>query len=245
MDLQWTAATDNGGGSGVFQYRIYRNGVFIGTSRGLTYTDAAVAANASYTYTVTTEDFHGNEGAGVAKAVTNTPNNISQIGVRPLGSYWGGGGENIDMRSGNVNYTMGMLRAQGRAGLAIGLALSYNSQVWRYGDGMSWNLGTDVGYGYGWKLMAGSIFPVYASGAVSYYIFTDATGADYRLDVPSSGHYWSREGSYHLHFDPATNRLHFNDGSFWQMDAISSAGEPDAGTRYPTRAVDRNGNRLS
>ncbi|MCC6540262.1 MAG: hypothetical protein IT162_22130, partial [Bryobacterales bacterium] len=107
VDLQWTAATDNGGGSGVFQYRIYRNGVFIGTSRGLTYTDAAVTANASYTYTVTAEDFHGNEGAGVAKAVTNTPNNISQIGVRPLGSYWGGGGENIDMRSGNVNYTMG------------------------------------------------------------------------------------------------------------------------------------------
>ena len=78
---------------------------------------------------------------------------------------------------------MGLLRAQSRHNLSMGFALNYNSQTWRNGDGMTWNVGTDVGYGYGFKLLAGSIYPVYNGGSVSHYILTDSTGAEYRLDI--------------------------------------------------------------
>jgi len=97
------------------------------------------------------------------------------------------------MRSGNLNYTMGLLKAQSRDGLSMGFALNYNSQTWRYGDGMTWNVGTDVGYGYGFKLLAGSIYPVYNGGAVSYYILTDSTGAEFKLDTTWGGHYFAKD----------------------------------------------------
>lgn len=244
VDLQWAAATDNSGE--IFQYKVYRDGAFLGSSRTTSFIDEAVDAGLSYNYTVRAEDFHGNEGPlSAVKAVTNTRNNIQQTGIRPFGSYWGGGGESIDMRSGNVNYTLGMLRAQSRHGLSMGFALSYDSQIWRYGDGQSWSTGFDVGYGFGWKLQAGSIYPVYSSNSsILYYVFTDSSGADYRLDYSSSNHYWSREGHYQMHYDPVTTRLWFNDGSNWLMGAVSGSTEPDAGTRYPTVATDSNGNQI-
>jgi hypothetical protein len=37
-----------------------------------------------------------------------------RIGVRPLGSYWGAAGEQIDLRSGNLNFRLPLLRAVGR-----------------------------------------------------------------------------------------------------------------------------------
>jgi hypothetical protein len=124
------------------------------------------------------------------------------------------------MRSGNLNYTMGLLKAQSRHGLGMGFALSYNSQTWRNADGMTWNMGRDVGYGYGFKLLAGSIYPVYNNGSVALYILTDSSGAEYRLDVGSSGHWWSREGVY-LHFDPA--------GKLWFSDVADGGGVLGAG----------------
>lgn len=75
IDLQWSAATDNSGGSGVFRHNVYRNGVLIGSTRSLTYSDPSAAANTTYTYVVKAEDFHANEGPGVTKVATNTPNN--------------------------------------------------------------------------------------------------------------------------------------------------------------------------
>ena len=48
-----------------------------------------------------------------------------RIGVRPHGVYWGGGGENIDVRSGNLNVTLPMLQPVGRAGFGATFALSY------------------------------------------------------------------------------------------------------------------------
>jgi hypothetical protein len=45
----------------------------------------------------------------------------------------------------------------GRGGWGVGLNLTYNSQNWRSDPGGIWNLGHDVGYGYGWRLLAGAI----------------------------------------------------------------------------------------
>ncbi|MCI0718723.1 MAG: hypothetical protein L0338_07070, partial [Acidobacteria bacterium] len=42
-----------------------------------------------------------------------------RTGVRPTGSYWGAEGEQIDLLSGNLNFTLPLLRAQGRGGWGV------------------------------------------------------------------------------------------------------------------------------
>ena len=81
-------------------------------------------------------------------------------------------------------------------------------------------------------------------GVISHYIFTDSTGADYRLDVNDGGYWWSKEGLY-VAYDPGLARLRFMDGTYWEMDSVSAGLEPDSGTRYPTRVQDSNGDGLS
>jgi hypothetical protein len=106
-----------------------------------------------------------------------------EIGVRPTGAYWGAAGEQIDMRSGNLNYTTPILKAMGRGGWGVGFNLTYNSQNWRQDPAGTWQLGEDVGYGYGWKLLAGSLLPVYGDAVLlNGYLFTDSTGAQYYLN---------------------------------------------------------------
>jgi hypothetical protein len=54
-----------------------------------------------------------------------------RVGVRALGSYWGGAGEQIDTASGNVNFSLPLLKVQSRGGWGATFMLSYNSQMWR------------------------------------------------------------------------------------------------------------------
>src|SRR5581483_6765710 len=99
------------------------------------------------------------------------------------GSYWGGLGEQIDTRSGNLNFSLPLLTALSR-GSNLKLGLSYNSQnLWEDASGSDWNLGQDVGYGYGWKLQIGSLTPYYdaVSGNLSFYLLEESTGAQYHL----------------------------------------------------------------
>ncbi|MEK7063830.1 MAG: peptidoglycan-binding protein, partial [Patescibacteria group bacterium] len=53
VNLVWTAATDN---VGVTSYRVYRNGIQIGTTALTSYTDAGRSPNTQYTYTVAALD---------------------------------------------------------------------------------------------------------------------------------------------------------------------------------------------
>ena len=101
-------------------------------------------------------------------------------------------------------------------------ALSYNSQIWRQEGGRDWKLGHDIGYGAGWRLQAGSITPYWSAGSVHHYIFSDSTGAEYRLDVNTSGVWSSKEGIY-IEYEPSAYRLYFPDGSFWVMGAVAAA----------------------
>ena len=136
------------------------------------------------------------------------------------------------------------MNAQGRNGWSVPFNLTYNSQNWREDMGGTWNLGMDVGYGYGWKLMAGSLTAFYADWlAVDHYQFVDASGAEYRLDQNSSG-IWSSLESIYVWFDSNANVLHFRDGSFWVMGCISGGTEADAGTMYPSVMEDSNGNQV-
>jgi len=60
----------------------------------------------------------------------------------------------------NLNYTIPLLKAQGRGGFTLGISLTYNSQNCRSENSTITKPGADVGYGFGWKLMAGSVIPI-------------------------------------------------------------------------------------
>ncbi|NRR34079.1 alpha-amylase [Oxalobacteraceae bacterium] len=72
VKLSWTASTDNVGVTG---YKIYRNGVLVGSSVGNSYTDTALAASTPYSYTVQAYDAANNlsEKSGAINTTTLAP----------------------------------------------------------------------------------------------------------------------------------------------------------------------------
>ena len=241
VELQWQAAADDNGGSGVVGYQISRGSTYLGMAGGTQYTDETGTVTDRTAYTITAVDRHGNSGAGTTLTAPAVAADARRIGVRPTGAYWGAAGEQIDLLSGNLNFALPLIKAQSRGGWGATFMLSYNSQMWRQDSGGTWKLGRDVGYGLGWSLQAGSIVPVVLGTAVQYFVFTDATGAEYRLYPSGNGVFASLEG-VHVWYDPALQLLHFPDGSWWDMYAQSAALEADAGTLYPTTMHDTNGN---
>ena len=77
--LSWSQSTDNVGVAG---YRVYRNGVQVGTSAGTTFTDTGLSASTRYTYTVAAYDAAGNVSAQSSGTTATTS----------AGSGGGGGG---------------------------------------------------------------------------------------------------------------------------------------------------------
>jgi YD repeat-containing protein len=244
VELQWQAATDDAGGSGVAGYQIARAGVSAGTTTSLSFTDTGVTPVPGTTYTITPYDRHGNTGTAASVTVPAISADARRIGVRPTGSYWGASGEQIDLVSGNLNFALPLLKPQSRGGWGTSLTLSYNSQLWRQDSAGVWKLGRDVGYGFGWTMQAGSVLPVMSGGSLAYCIFTGATGVEYRMDSAGGTVYATHDGVY-LWYDSAAQALHFPDGSWWDMLAQSAAGEDDAGTLHPTAMHDSNGNYLT
>jgi chitodextrinase len=91
--LAWTASTDNTGVSG---YRIYRNGIQIGTSAVASFTDSSVVGGTTYSYTVKASDAAGNLSASSNIATVTTPAAVS------ISSYNAG---NITANSAQINWT--------------------------------------------------------------------------------------------------------------------------------------------
>ncbi len=247
VDLQWQGAAEDANGIGIWRYEVRRNNVLLGNTQTAAFSDATAAASTSYTYSIRARDYHYNLSAQTSITVTTPPAGAidpRRIGVRPTGNYWGAMGEQIDLLSGNLNFSVPLLRAQGRGGWGATFALSYNSQLWRKDPGGTWKLGRDVGYGFGWRLLAGSLTPYWSDyWTLHHWVFTNSTGAELRLDVNTGGVWTSKEAVY-LSYDSNTGRLYFNDGSFWVMGAVSAGTEQDAGTRYPTLMQDSNGNQV-
>ena len=248
VSLRWTGVLDDTNGTGLFVYVIARNGVFIATDADPEYVDKTVAASTSYSYSIFAYDYHGNTGSTTTFMVTTPPANAvdpRRTGTYTTGSYWGGAGEQIDTLSGNLNFSLPLVTAQGRTGWSVPVGLSYNSQNWRQDGSVNWKLGNDVGYGFGSQMLVGSITPYYASywSGVDHYVYTDATGAQYLLNVNSGG-VWSGTSGVYVWFDSNTDKLHFRDGSFWVMGCTSGGAEADAGTLYPTIVEDVSGNQV-
>ena len=248
ISLKWEGVGEPAG-VGVFQYTVYRNGTLMGNVEQADFADSTVQPSTTYTYTVFANDYHGNVAQQSPGIQVTTPPATSidprRVGVFTTGSYWGGGGEQIDTLSGNLNFTLPLVKPQGRNGWSVPVNLSYNSQNWRQDNGVDWQLGSDVGYGFGWQARIGSITPYYSNWASGpdHFVYTDGTGAEYRLSQNNSGIWSSTQGIF-VWFDATTNVLHFPDGTFWAVACTSGGAEPDAGTMYPTTIEDVNGNQV-
>ncbi len=247
VTAEWQGAVDDANGVGIGAYVIYRtDGLYI-YSYDASFYDATVQPNTTYTYQVSAHDLNGNASAVSSFTVTTPPSGAidpRRIGIRPTGSYWGGAGEQIDLLSGNLNYSIPLITAMARGGMSASFALAYNSQNWRTVATSATPLGADVGYGFGWQLLLGSLMPVYGTTAtVQYYLFTDSTGAQYQLNQ-QTGTVWSSSQSTYVWYDTNANRLYFRSGTYWLMGCTSAGGESDAGTMYPTLVEDTNGNQI-
>ena len=164
-----------------------------------------------------------------------------RTGIRPNGTYWGGGGEQIDVLSGNLNYSLPLIIAGGR-GVNIRILCSYNSQLWERDNPTVLSHGIDTGFGYGWRIQLGSIVPQYSQRKITGYLFINETGAEFPLSF-SQGVWVSLQGLF-ISYDPSAKRLQFPDGTFWILGCESASGEADAGALYPTVIQDRNGNQI-
>lgn len=70
----------------------------------------------------------------------------------------------------------------------------FRGRAWRKDPVGIWKMGKDYGYGFGWKLQAGTVTAYWSDyWTVHHYVFIDATGAEYRLDVNTNGVWTSRE----------------------------------------------------
>ena len=244
--LSWTAS------SGATSYDVYlgptSSPALMANVTATSYTPPTLNAGVTYFWNVVAKNSAGSSSPTstwffqTAAAGGSLLNDGWRVGVRPTGSYWGAAGEQVDLLSGNLNFSIPLLKAQARGGWTVPLGLSYNSQLWRQGTAGTSLLGRDIGYGLGWVLQAGSVAP---NSDGHTYIFSDSTGAQYRLDQFAGGIYTSLEGP-RVAFDTNVSppRLHFPDGSFWVLGSASSAGEQDAGTLYPTLLEDSNGNQV-
>ena len=247
LDFRFAGPPDNPSGTGVAFYWFYKDGSFFATSTLPEFTDELLTASTTHSYSVYAFDYHWNASSAGTFSITTPPSGSidpRRIGIRTTGAYWGASPEQIDVRSGNLNFTLPLLSAQMRGGGGVPISLSYNGQNWRKDSSNTWNLGVDVGYGYGWRLSAGSLTPYMAyPWFLDHYTFVDATGAEYRLDQYNSG-VWSSTESLYVWYDSNTNILHFRDGSYWIMGCTSGGTEPDTGTMYPTTIENSNGNQI-
>jgi hypothetical protein len=78
---------------------------------------------------------------------------------------------------------------------------------------------------------------------VTFFIYTDSTGAEYRLDQSNANVWTSKEGVY-VSYDANSRRLYFNDGTFWYMGSEAAGTEFYAGSLFPTLMQDTNGNQI-
>src|SRR6185295_10194506 len=72
VNLSWSTSTDTGG-SGLAGYKVFRAGVQIATTTSTSYSNTALAASTSYSFTVAAYDGAGNTSAKSTAASATTP----------------------------------------------------------------------------------------------------------------------------------------------------------------------------
>ena len=152
----------------------------------------------------------------------------------------GGGGENPLSR--NFNWNLPLVSLPGRAGLDLGLTLSYNSLVWTRTGTNSITFDKDIGFpAPGFRLGFPVIEPSYFNAEVGKDAFlligSDGSRTELRK-VDGSTTLFEAADSSHLLFDSSSLILHTTDGTQLTYD-------PQGGEYKCTEIKDRNGNYIS
>jgi len=136
INLSWTASTDNVAVTG---YKIFRAGTQIGTSTTASYSDTGLAANTTYSYTVSAYDAAGNNSAqsSSASATTQAANaNKFKVGDRVVTTA------KINVRNTPNGQKIGS-ENKGAMGTVIGGPTKSGKYIW-------WNIRYDNGL-VGWS----------------------------------------------------------------------------------------------
>ncbi|MFN8003432.1 MAG: hypothetical protein U0X75_20730 [Acidobacteriota bacterium] len=162
------------------------------------------------------------------------------------------GGISADLVNRQFNFTAPVLALAGRAGLGLGLALSYSSKVWiQAANTMVFN--ADRGYpAPGWRLGFGAIQIKDLSGSYANsvtgkqgLVYLEPSGVRRDLArVGSTDVYESYDSSY-LRFDAVTQILSFPNGTQMKFGAYSYDTNVLDYQALPIEIKDRNGNHLS
>jgi chitinase len=108
ISLQWNAASDNIGGSGIAGYDVFRNGAKIGATANTSYADAGLAADTAYDYAVRARDVAGNVSPlGSTLVAATAPAGTAGKRVSGYFTQWG---------IYNTQYFVRSLEASGSAG---------------------------------------------------------------------------------------------------------------------------------
>ena len=99
IQLTWTAATDN---RGVVEYEIYRDGVFIDTAEGTSYTDTGLLPLTTYGYVITAMDADGN--ASVASSPVASATTLQPVPVLVGESFDYAAGSNLNGLNGGSGW---------------------------------------------------------------------------------------------------------------------------------------------
>ncbi len=122
ISIQWNAATDNAGGSGVAGYDVYRNGSLVASPTTTSHTSSGLNANTQYTFRVRARDNAGNASAQSGEITARTTTTPPPGNKRVIGYFvqWGIYGRNYRVRnidtSGSaaklthINYAFGNVR---------------------------------------------------------------------------------------------------------------------------------------
>ena len=122
ISIQWNAATDNAGGSGVAGYDVYRNGSLVASPTTTSHTSSGLNANTQYTFRVRARDNAGNASAQSGEITARTTATPPPGNKRVIGYFvqWGIYGRNYRVRnidtSGSaaklthINYAFGNVR---------------------------------------------------------------------------------------------------------------------------------------
>jgi len=247
VNLSWNPSTDN---IAVTGYKVYRGGNYIGSSSTTSFTDPLVDPLSSYSYTVSAYDAQANQSAQSSPLAVNTPalaySALETGGPVEYAAAWGGQPDKIGLLNGVLALRIPLPKFQHRSGgPGFQMTAAWNSQFWSWDTAGTKMSAMDVGYGLGFYFMIGGIYPVYQADEIVRFEFQDAGGVIHKLyeDPPDSNKWKSRDSSYMVYDSAASPpTLSFTDGTVWFFECVSRYPEPDAGTRYPTRLRDTNGN---
>lgn len=128
IDLSWTASTDNVGVTG---YKIYRNGSYLTSVTGTSYSNTGLSAGTSYTYYVKAYDAAGNESAASNSDTATTWIILDNPSATYTGT-WTTGTSSTDKYGSDYRYasTASSETATAKWTPTVNSAGSYNVYVW-------------------------------------------------------------------------------------------------------------------